>query len=223
MPTVVNWCCSLFSTWFLILIHSGFCVSCSKVLTLSLSSLSSLCGRSFHTLCSDKTMCSKVRPRWKSSAWSHQADQRGNEHVAAVFFVLFCFVFFHTFTFYLNTSPPLLPPSLSLPPSLFLSHSFAPGTELLIQKVTCGLVLSPLPSFSLPQWETKKKKKKEKTKTSLREFQSWSPRAGNSGSHTECLLFSEHVLPTLLPCSVRDFSSFVEVKRWRGSFSRWKV
>lgn len=216
MPPFVNWCCSLFSSRCLILIHSGFCVSCSKVLTLSLSKLSSLCGRSFHTLCSDKTMCSKVRPRWKSSAWSHQADRRGNEHVAAVFpFTPLPFT---------STRPHLSsPPPSPLPPSLFLSHSFAPGIELIIQKVTCGLLLSPLPSFSLLQWETKKRKKKKRQKQAWGSFNPDHPGQVIGSQRHQGHLFSEHVPPTSLPCSVRSFSSVVEVKRWRGSFSGWSI
>ncbi len=113
------------------------------------SSLSSLCGRSFHTLCSDKAMCNKVRPHRKSTAWSHQADrERKWTHCSL----------FHTFTF----TPTLPFPHLSSPSlPLSLSHSFTPGVKLIIQKVTCGLLLSPLPSISPPQWEKEGKKEQK--------------------------------------------------------------
>lgn len=61
----------------------------------------------------------------------------------------------HSFFSHLYLLPQHIPTS-PLPP---LSHSFTPGIKLIIQKVTCGLCLSPLPSISLQQWGEKKERK----------------------------------------------------------------
>lgn len=172
-----------------LLIHcSGRCALHGRVWTAALprsplSQPSALRGRSFHTLCSDKTMCEKVRPRWKSTAPSHKADQRGNEHITS------SFLFSHLYL-YSSASPP--PPPF--PPSLFLSHSITPGIELIIPKVTHGLPPSLPPSLSLtPPFSSSPSPSMRKT--SPREFQSGSPTAGNSGSQTSVSSSHREFLP----------------------------
>lgn len=114
------------------------------------------------------------------------------------------------FFFFLSTTLALLKSihtSPSAPPSLFLCYSTTPGIKLIIQKVTCSFplsLLSPLPAVSLHlHWE-------KKEKTSPREFQSWSPRAGSSGSHTSVSSSHRKFL------SHHFLVSFIHLQRWKG-------
>lgn len=117
-------------------------------------------GWSFRTLFSDKVECEEVKSVWKSTAWSHQADCRGNEGIGP-----------------LTHAPPrthlyLLPPHAPLRPFLLIQPGA--GIALIIQKVTCGLLLSPHPSFSLFSSLSSARRKWKGGGNSQRESRSWS-------------------------------------------------
>lgn len=123
----------------------------TRASSLSLPLPSPRCGRSFHTLCSDKTMHNKERLWWKSTAWSHQAEWRGNEHIA------FSFLFFllHTFTF-TPACPHLSSPSFLLFLSLIHPRQWTDNPKGHLWP------LSLAPPFHFSSTMRKKKKRENK-------------------------------------------------------------
>lgn len=102
---------------------------------------------------------------WKSTAWSHQADCRGNERGSPLTHA--------PPRTHLYLLPPHIPSSAPSAPSARLIQPGA-GIALIIQKVTCGLLLSPRPSFTPFPSHLSKKKMKRGEGDSQRESQSWS-------------------------------------------------